>query len=1002
MTDQRTLILVLGTQRSGTSLLTRALNLRGCALPGELLAANAGNPTGYWENARAVAIDEDLLRALGRGWDDPRALPADWMQGDAATVARGHIARLLDEQFAGQALSLLKDPRLCLLAPLWIEVATAAGFDVRVVVCLRDPREVAASLARFSGMDAAQAKLLWLRQVVAAEACSRGLPRALARHDRLLADAHASTENIGRSLGLAWPASDDASRRAIEAFVQAAPSISSDAAPPMLDGDPADVLYAALATVDGEAAWRSIASAQDSLDRIASYCDPLLDRLHQMADAAALRVAEAQAQAQRDEVAVSGHRELIAAQQAVLDARNQQIVELDAQLAQARTQAEQLVLQLADANQRVQAHQTLLDSLSRPGNVPAVMPVSEVALTDGDSPPTPSRPLRRIAIYLFHDSHGIVDDYVVHMLRALQAHVARTVVVCNGAPGAEGIAKLEASGAEVFVRANTGFDVHGYREAIAHVGAQALAECDELLLLNYTFFGPIFPLAEMFDAMAAREVDFWGISAHAQAGSPFAAGQIMPAHIQTHFLAVRASLLHAEAFAEYWRTMPPITSYSDSIGLHETRFTAHFAALGYRWATYMDLADFGTDHPIFIEIDRTIERRCPILKRRAFFHDPLYHEAEAIDLRRAFDLVRAHSDYPLELIWRNLVRTAPPRTLYTNLELLDVLAPVRIDATLPAWRDWKLAALVHLYYPEMAAEIGQKLANVPLPLDVVVTTDSADKCEPIRAALDGLPNLRQLDVRVVASNAGRDTSALLIGCRDVVLDGGYDAIVRVHGKRSPQDGAQRAAEFRRHLLDNLLDSPGYVANLFDLLAREPAIGLLMPPVVQIGYPTLGHAWFGNRPRVQALADELGLRVLLDEHTPLAPLGSMFWFRPDALMPLFEKSWQWAQFEGESYGDGDLPHAIERLLPYCAQARGYLSWCAMSARSAARNYVKLEYRHQALSSCFPEADTRGQIATVLAYRDDPRPFKVRGAADELAAALRRSLRFRLRKLSGKPE
>ncbi|MBS0465071.1 MAG: lipopolysaccharide biosynthesis protein, partial [Proteobacteria bacterium] len=213
-------------------------------------------------------------------------------------------------------------------------------------------------------------------------------------------------------------------------------------------------------------------------------------------------------------------------------------------------------------------------------------------------------------------------------------------------------------------------------------------------------------------------------------------------------------------------------------------------------------------------------------------------------------------------------------------------------------------------------------------------------------------------------------------------------------------GAQRAAEFRRHLFANLLDSPGYVANLFDLLAREPMIGVLMPTVVQVGYPTLGHAWFGNRARVQALADELGLRAVLDESTPLAPLGSMYWFRPGALAPLFSKAWRWQDFEGESYGDGDLPHALERLLPYCAQARGYLVWCALTVRSAARNYVKLEYRHQALSACFPEADTRGQITTVRGYRDDPRPFKVRGAANELNAALRRSLRFRIDKLRGK--
>ncbi|MBS0193640.1 MAG: hypothetical protein JSR34_05280 [Proteobacteria bacterium] len=961
MPERPVLILVLGTQRSGTSAVARVLGLLGCAVPGTLLAADAGNPGGYWENAQAVAIDEDLLRALDRCWDDPRALPADWLRADATAAARARIEGLLAEDFADQPLSLLKDPRLCLLAPLWIQTATAAGFDVHVLHVLRDPRAVAASLARFSGMAASRAHWLWLHHAVAGEIASRGLPRASIHYEDLLADWRGQAAGIGQALGLTWPRLGEAdAAAAIEAFLRPDRWHSSGESPVAAD-DPALALHARLRAQDADGIWRTIAQTQPLLAGFAALCDPLYGELREMADAAALRV--------------------LAMQEAVRE-RDEQLQGLRMDIAAERGRADALEAQAAHA----------------------VAGARSCALLPGVAPP-PGSPAaqtapRRIAIYLFHDAHGIVDDYVAHMLHALREHAGRVVVVCNGAPDAQGMALLQSAGTEVFVRGNAGFDVHGYRECIDWIGPAALAACDELLLLNYTFFGPIFPLAELFDAMQAREVDFWGITAHAAAGSPFEAGQRIPAHIQSHFIAVRARMLHSEDFATYWRTMPPVASYRDAIMLHEARFTEHFERLGYRWSVYMEPAAFGTDHPILIEVDRTIEQRCPILKRRVFFHDPLYHEAEAIDLRRAFDLLRSASAYPVELIWRNLVRTAPPRTLYTNFELLDVFPPVRIETAPPAWRDWNVAALVHLYYPEMAAEIGAYLANVPRPLDLIVTTDTQDKRDPIAAALHGLPNLRRLDVRVLASNAGRDTSALLIGCRDIVLDGGYDLVCRLHSKKSPQDGVNRAAGFRRHLLGNLLDSRGYVENLFDLLAREPHIGVLMPPVVHVGYPTLGHAWFGNRPRVQALADELGLRIVPDEDTPLAPLGSMYWFRPAALEPLFRKPWQWSEFEGMDYGDGDLPHAIERLIPYCAQARGYLTWCAMTARAAARNYVKLEYRHQALSACFPVADTRWQMAMVQRYRDDPRPFRVRGAAAELVAAMRRSLAFRIARMTGK--
>ena len=59
-------ILVLGMHRSGTSALTRMLNILGCALPDNLLGSNQSNPEGHWESLRAIEINDALLAALGR------------------------------------------------------------------------------------------------------------------------------------------------------------------------------------------------------------------------------------------------------------------------------------------------------------------------------------------------------------------------------------------------------------------------------------------------------------------------------------------------------------------------------------------------------------------------------------------------------------------------------------------------------------------------------------------------------------------------------------------------------------------------------------------------------------------------------------------------------------------------------------------------------------------------------------------------------------------------
>ena len=122
MAERPLALLVLGMHRSGTSAITRVLNLLGCALPGDLLGANPSNPTGHWESQRALEINDALLHGLGRQWDDLRAMPADWLGSDAAARARGLIAEFVRTEAGSAPLWALKDPRLCLLAPLWIEV----------------------------------------------------------------------------------------------------------------------------------------------------------------------------------------------------------------------------------------------------------------------------------------------------------------------------------------------------------------------------------------------------------------------------------------------------------------------------------------------------------------------------------------------------------------------------------------------------------------------------------------------------------------------------------------------------------------------------------------------------------------------------------------------------------------------------------------------------------------------------------------------------------------
>ena len=65
-------LLVLGMHRSGTSALTRVLNLLGVALGDDLMPPGPDNPLGFWEHQGIVSVHEALFAELDRRWDDPR------------------------------------------------------------------------------------------------------------------------------------------------------------------------------------------------------------------------------------------------------------------------------------------------------------------------------------------------------------------------------------------------------------------------------------------------------------------------------------------------------------------------------------------------------------------------------------------------------------------------------------------------------------------------------------------------------------------------------------------------------------------------------------------------------------------------------------------------------------------------------------------------------------------------------------------------------------------
>jgi len=608
---------------------------------------------------------------------------------------------------------------------------------------------------------------------------------------------------------------------------------------------------------------------------------------------------------------------------------------------------------------------------------------------------------RRLLIYVVYDVRGDVEEYIPYALAHLREHCATIVVVVNGALTELGRSRLEPLADDVVVRENRGYDIWGYKAGLDAVG-EAIADYDEVLLANDTWFGPVVPFAPMFERMDGSALHFWGMTDHVRVEpNPFTQTGYLPYHLQSYWVAVRREMFLSQDWIAYWRDLPQMDTYADAVVKHEGIFTEHFTDLGYVGeVAFPTLTDRVENHAV-LYAEQLIRAGCPTLKRRPFFQWPPYLDHLAVIGRWTLEAVE-ELGYPVDLIYADLARNVEPRTLNADAAMLEVLPdePFDYDADSPL----RILVLAHVFYPEMTDEILDRTDFLPGEYDLVITTPDQERAERIRAALAARRPRGEVEVRVVASNNGRDQAAFLIGCRDLLLSGDHDLVVKLHSKRTPQDAYNVGHHFKRQQFTNLLNSPGYAANLVGLFQRERGLGLVFPPTIHLGYPSLGHGWWANRPAFQALAVELGIRVPVDEVSPLAPFGSMFVARPEALRILVEREWTYEQFGGvEAYQDGGLAHVLERMPVYAAGELGFHSRTVANREYLASSYAALDYNLDQFSSTLHDSTMQQiqllNVAGPIEYgtlTDFARMFaRLRRPASEaaLVAAAERIMRVR---------
>lgn len=264
--------------------------------------------------------------------------------------------------------------------------------------------------------------------------------------------------------------------------------------------------------------------------------------------------------------------------------------------------------------------------------------------------------MKRIALYSFFDSEGIVDDYVIQQLNSFCAFFDEIHVVVNGLLKEESKIKLNNIVDEILIRENEGFDAWGYRTLIRKIGYEKLSEFDEVICFNHTCFGPIFPIENMFKKMESKECDFWGMYfSNAPKSEIYNQGR----HIPSFFVVYRKSLVQSFDFKEFWENLPALNTYNDAVKLYEQTQTPHFIKKGFKvevaydFSKYEELSEWW-----FLEkqAEMLMVDNLPLLKRRPFFKDKK-GRLNGEFYRKVILFLKEKTNYDVNLIYENLIRT---------------------------------------------------------------------------------------------------------------------------------------------------------------------------------------------------------------------------------------------------------------------------------------------------------------------------------------------------------
>ena len=216
----------------------------------------------------------------------------------------------------------------------------------------------------------------------------------------------------------------------------------------------------------------------------------------------------------------------------------------------------------------------------------------------------------RTAVVASYFGGGVLSEPLLYLLRGLREVVDNIVYVADCPVLPDEVGKLDGLVAVARFERHGQYDFGSYRRGLEIARAEGLLDAplaDDLVVMNDSNYGPVYPFAESFAAMAERGCDFWGYTGYKAFGN---------IHISSYFYLFRRNVVDSGLVDEFLSRVAGRVERDKVIMKFEFRFTKFLEDAGFRWDTLVPMG-FRKDAPTKYPLSICGQYRMPLLKAKA-------------------------------------------------------------------------------------------------------------------------------------------------------------------------------------------------------------------------------------------------------------------------------------------------------------------------------------------------------------------------------------------------